>query len=146
MEYLLVACPHCKKVNRLPLKEEYKKAVCGFCKGDLLKNRPIEITSPEEFDSIVGKVSLPVVIDFWAQWCGPCLMFAPTFKKVAVRYPLKANFLKIDIDRVRGVAERFDIRSIPTILILRDGREIDRVMGAVPEFQFSLWLDKWIGE
>jgi thioredoxin 2 len=146
MEHILVACPHCKKVNRLPKKEEYKKAVCGFCKGDLLKNKPIEITSPEEFDEIVGKVSVPVVVDFWAEWCGPCLMFAPTFKKVAARYPLKANFLKVNTDRVREVAGRFGIRSIPTIAVLKNGREIDRVMGALPEFQFALWLDKIIGE
>ena len=144
MNTIVVACPHCKALNKLPKKDSYKKAVCGVCKGNLLDNKPIKIDSPAEFEKIVKNVTIPIIIDFWAVWCGPCQMFAPTFESVAKAYPLKANFLKVNTEEVPQVAAQFGIRSIPTIVAIKDGREIDRVMGALPEMQFRMWVDKVI--
>jgi len=141
MDTIVVACPHCKSLNKLPKKESYKKAVCGVCKGNLLENKPIKIENAAEFEKIVKNVSVPIIIDFWAVWCGPCQMFAPTFEKVAANYPLKANFLKVNTEEVPQVAAQFGIRSIPTIVAIKNGAEIDRVMGALPEFQFAMWVD-----
>ena len=142
MENIMIACPHCKALNKLPKKESYKKAVCGVCKGNLLDNKPIKINSAEEFNKIVNSVTVPVIIDFWAVWCGPCQMFAPTFESVAKNNPIKANFLKVNTEEVPQVAAQFGIRSIPTITALKNGKEIDRVMGALPEAQFDMWVKR----
>jgi len=144
METIIVACPHCKALNKLPKKETYKKAVCGICKGNLLDNKPIKIENEAEFNKIISNVTIPVIIDFWAVWCGPCQMFAPTFENVAREFPLKANFLKVNTEEVPQVAAKFQIRSIPTITALKNGVEVDRIMGAVPEMQFAMWVDKII--
>jgi len=142
MENIIVACPHCKALNKLPKKESYKKAVCGVCKGNLLENKPIHINSYDEFKKIINSVTVPVIIDFWAVWCGPCQMFAPTFEKTAKQFPLKANFLKVNTEEVPNAAAEFGIRSIPTMVALKDGKEIDRALGALDEFSFTMWVDK----
>jgi thioredoxin 2 len=144
MDTLIVACPNCGGLNRLPVKESYKKAVCGRCGGDLLQNRPIEVNSVEQFETIVNGVSVPVIVDFWAEWCGPCKMYAPIFKSVAQRFPVKANFLKVNTDQLPEIAARYQIRSIPTTIAFKEGREIDRIMGAVPDLQLAMWVDRII--
>ncbi len=141
METIVVACPYCKAINKLPKKENYKKAICGVCKGNLLDNKPIKIESAEEFDKIVRNITVPAIIDFWAVWCGPCQMFAPTFENTAKQFPLKANFLKINTEEVPQIANRFNIRSIPTTVAVKNNSEIDRAMGTVPEFQLTMWVD-----
>ena len=144
MNTIIVACPHCKALNKLPKKDTYKKAVCGVCKGDLLDNKPIKIESANEFEKIVKNVTIPIIIDFWAVWCGPCQMFAPTFEAVSKEFPLKANFLKVNTEEVPQIAGQYGIRSIPTIVAIKNGQEVDRVMGALPQMQFSMWVDKII--
>ena len=144
MENIIIACPHCKALNKLPKKDSYKKAVCGICKGNLLDNKPIKINSADEFYKIINSVNVPVIVDFWAVWCGPCQMFAPTFEKVVKEFPLKANFLKVNTEEVPQIAAQFGIRSIPTIVAIKENREIDRAMGALDEFSFAMWVDKLI--
>jgi thioredoxin 2 len=144
MDYIVFACPNCKALNKLPKKESYKKAVCGKCGGNLLENKPISLDSYNEFQKITSSVTVPVIIDFWAQWCGPCQIFAPIFSNTAKSYPLKAQFVKVDTDKNQQAAAKFQIRSIPTIVALKNGIEIERVMGALPEPQFAMWADNII--
>jgi thioredoxin 2 len=144
MDYIVYACPHCKALNKLPKKDSYKKAVCGKCGGNLLDNKPITLDSYDEFQKIISSVTVPVIVDFWAVWCGPCQMFAPIFANTAKNYPLKAQFVKVDTDKNQQAAMQFGIRSIPTIVALKNGKEIDRVMGALPEPSFAMWVDNII--
>ena len=144
MDTIIFACPNCKSLNKLPKKNEYKKAICGNCKANLLENSPIESDDYNEFNKIISSITIPIIIDFWAPRCGPCQMFAPTFKKVATYFPLKAQFVKVNTEINQQVAMNFQIRSIPTIVALKNKTEIDRIMGAVDEASFKTWVDKII--
>ena len=88
-----VICPHCLSVNNVPQKESYKKANCGRCKNSLLDTKPIELNS-SNFDEVIVNSDIPVIVDFWAPWCGPCKMMGPVFESVATNYPLKNTFCK----------------------------------------------------
>ena len=125
-----VVCPHCLSVNNVPKKESYKKANCGKCKKSLLDTKPIELSSGN-FDEVVVNSDLPVIVDFWAPWCGPCKMMAPNFERAATNFPLKALFAKVNTENEQNLGARFNIRSIPTIIVFKDGREAERVSGAL---------------
>ena len=125
-----VICPHCLSVNNVPQKDSYKKANCGKCKNSLLDNKPVELNS-SNFDEIIVNSDIPVIVDFWAPWCGPCKMMAPTFLSTAKDYPLKVLFAKVNTQDEQTLASRFDIRSIPTLVIYKDGIEKQRVSGAL---------------
>ncbi len=131
-----VICPHCKSVNNIPLKDSYKKANCGKCKKSLLDTKPIELTNTN-FDEVIVNSDIPVVVDFWAPWCGPCKMFTPTFEKSAQNFALKALFVKINTENEQNLGARFGIRSIPTLVIFKDGKEVHRVSGALDESSLS---------
>jgi thioredoxin 2 len=125
-------CPHCLEVNNVPKKDSYKKANCGKCKNSLLDNNVIEL-SESNFDEIIVNSDIPVVVDFWAPWCGPCKMMAPTFKSVALDYPIKAVFAKVNTQNEQNLGAKFGIRSIPTIVVFKNGVEVQRVSGALDE-------------
>ena len=125
-----VVCPHCLSVNNVPKKESYKKANCGKCKGSLLDTKPIELTSAN-FDEVVVNSDIPVIVDFWAPWCGPCKMMAPTFESTAAKFPLQTLFAKVNTENEQQLGARFGIRSIPTLIVFKDGREVHRVSGAL---------------
>ncbi len=125
-----VVCPHCLSVNNVPQKDSYKKANCGKCKKSLLDTKPIELNS-SNFDEVVVNSDIPVIIDFWAPWCGPCKMMAPNFEKAATNFPLKALFAKVNTENEQNLGARFNIRSIPTIIVFKGGREVERVSGAL---------------
>ena len=127
-----IVCPHCKSVNNVPFKESYNKANCGKCKGSLLDTKPIELTNAN-FDEVIVNSDIPIVVDFWAPWCGPCKTMAPSFEKSAIKFPLKALFAKINTENEQNLGARFGIRSIPTIIIFKDGKEKHRVSGALNE-------------
>ena len=138
-----VICPHCLKINNVPKKEEYMKAICGSCKGNLLDNAPIN-GDDSNFDYIIQNTDLPVVVDFWAEWCAPCKMFAPTFNEVSRSLPLKAQFMKVNTDLAPNSSNLARIRSIPTIVIYKNGNEIDRVSGALSTPQFLGWVKQYL--
>jgi len=125
-------CPHCGEVNNVPKKDSYKKANCGKCKNSLLQNNVMELAE-SNFDEVLVNSDLPVIVDFWAPWCGPCKMMAPTFKSVALDYPIKAIFAKVNTENEQNLGAKFGIRSIPTIVVFKNGVEVQRVSGALDE-------------
>ncbi len=125
-----VVCPHCLSINNVPKKDSYKKANCGKCKQSLLDTKPLELTNAT-FDEVIVNNELPVIVDFWAPWCGPCKMMAPNFERAAQNFPLKALFAKVNTENEQNLGARFNIRSIPTIIVFKDGREVERVSGAL---------------
>jgi len=138
-----VVCPHCKSVNNIPLKESYKKANCGKCKNSLLDTNPIEL-SASNFDEVIVNSDIPVVVDFWAPWCGPCKMFGPTFQKSASKFPLKALYVKVNTENEQQLGARFGIRSIPTLMIFKNAKEVHRVSGALDETSLNNLVTQFI--
>ncbi|MFA7083680.1 MAG: thioredoxin TrxC [Arcobacteraceae bacterium] len=130
MDKIKVVCPSCFKVNSLPKKESYAKANCGQCKTSLLENKPLELTQTN-FDEYIVNSDLPVVVDFWAPWCGPCKNMAPIFTQVASTLPLKVMFAKVNTQEQQTLGSRFNIRSIPTLVMFKNGKEVERVSGAL---------------
>ena len=125
-----VICPSCLEINNIPKKDEYKKANCGKCKNSLLENKPIDLTN-DNFDEIIVNSDIPIIVDFWAPWCGPCLSMAPTFKSVASSFPLKAVFAKVNTEDEQQLGARFQIQSIPTLIVFKNAIEVQRVSGAL---------------
>lgn len=130
---MIVACTQCQKQNRLPAAKMDQRAKCAACKAQLLPaTHPIAVTSAAEFDELVRNAPLPVVVDFWAAWCGPCRAVAPELEKLSSDRAGKVIVAKVDTDALPDVAGRFAIRSIPTLIAFRNGAESKRVSGAMP--------------
>ncbi len=138
-----IVCPHCKSVNNVPKKESYAKANCGKCKKSLLDTHPIELTN-NNFDEVVVNSDIPVIVDFWAPWCGPCKMMAPNFEKSAVNFPLKALYVKVNTENEQNLGARFGIRSIPTLIIFKNGKEVHRTSGALDESNINNLINNFI--
>ena len=138
-----VICPSCLSVNNVPKKDSYLKANCGKCKESLLDNKPIILTN-DNFDEIVVNSDIPVIVDFWAPWCGPCKMFAPIFNETSKKYPLKAVFAKVDTEALPNMGARFGIRSIPTLVVYKNGVEKQRVSGALDPLRLSNLINEYI--
>jgi len=133
-----VACPHCLTTNRVPDERLGEAPVCGRCGQALLPDTPVELDD-SNFDTFVARSELPVVVDFWATWCGPCRQMAPQFEAAARELKGRAVLVKVDSDASPRTAGRFGIRSIPTLVKLDKGQEVKRQPGAVGAAQIVAW-------
>jgi thioredoxin 2 len=130
---VLMPCPSCGKINRLAYATFSRPNRCGQCKSTLpAPGSPIDVPSTAAFDALISQSPLRVVVDFWAPWCGPCLMMAPEVEKVAQTLAGNAVVAKVDTDAIPELGERFQIRSIPTLMVFRGGQAVSREAGARP--------------
>jgi len=137
--FIHIVCSQCSTKNRLAKSKLGDKPACGKCGKPVLSINPI-VGSDTNFNRYITHNDLPVVVDFWASWCGPCKQFAPTFEQMAGDMYTQVCFLKLDTEQNQSTAGRYNIRSIPTLMIFHHVKEITRLSGALPKAQFKQWL------
>ena len=136
-----IVCPNCGALNRAPAEKLAGGArpKCGKCHEPMFTGAPVAASSAAAFDRHVGKGSLPILVDFWAEWCGPCKMMAPMFARAAEALEPEVRLMKVDTEALPDVAARYGIRSIPTLILFRGGREIARQAGAMDAASIERW-------
>ncbi len=137
MHKINVVCSSCLKVNKIPKKDSYKKALCGECKNSLLEKNILDVNE-YNLDHILMNSDIPVIIDFWAPWCGPCKSFSPIFEESSKAFALKALFIKINTQEEQNIAQKYGIQSIPTLLIFKNAEEIKRISGLLDPTKLSI--------
>lgn len=141
MSQTYAVCEKCGQTNRVDLNSQ-KKPVCGSCKVDLRIHKAIVEGTDRSLQTLLQKSPLPVIVDVWAPWCGPCRSFAPTFEEISGDYAGKAVFVKLNSDENQQTSSKLGIQGIPTLLIFKEGKEVSRQSGAMPRDMFRKWLEE----
>ena len=135
-----IVCPHCDAANRLPAGRDARAARCGRCKSLLFTGAPVAL-SGERFQRHLARSGVPLIVDFWAGWCGPCRAMAPTFDRAAQALEPKARFIKIDVDAEPALAARFGVRGIPALFLFKDGKVAAQHAGVADLQLLGQWAE-----
>jgi thioredoxin 2 len=137
-------CASCNAVNRIPAQRDGKEINCGKCHRPLFGMAPPSVNQLA-FNAQITKSDVPVVVDFWAPWCGPCKAMAPAYDQVSARMNTRARFIKVNTDEEQALGSQYNIRSIPTLAVFQLGKEIARMSGALPAAELERWISNAIG-
>lgn len=136
---LNLSCPHCGVTNRVPAEKLADAPKCGRCAKKIFVGEPQDLTAAN-VNAVLTRNDVPVLVDCWASWCGPCQQFAPTFEQAAKKFEPQVRFAKLNTETEQGVAGRWNIRSIPTLILFKQGKEVARMSGVLALPQLQQWL------